>query len=438
MAFGAKIKLTIDKSGKKEFRDEIQKYVDQATKGGIKLTNFTVKLKAEDRKAILNSVSAELAKSPIKISKIDASGAIKSLKSQLTTMLSGLQIGGLGAFLGTDGVEQTYQKAVDAAKRLGEANNAAANELKTLQSMLHSTYKSAGNITDAAKLAEYIEQYRILAKDIERAKTLEGNARDEVLAKIQRSVMALKQQVDAQRDVERQTKKTEDSEARLQKRSENLQKRVLSYMQKNTKAAEAYGNEFNELLSLLSGDQRYKPDVLDKVELQLIDIQIAAKKAGLEGDIFYKKIQDSWSQIGGFAFVTAGLHQVVNAIKQMIPAVKELDAAMTELRKVTDLTDAAYDHFYNQAVAISERIGSKISDTISATADFARLGYSVEDAAAMAEAALVYKNVGDGIEDISVATESLISTIKAFGEESYSAMQIVDMFNEVGKFCPAA
>lgn len=56
----------------------------------------------------------------------------------------------------------------------------------------------------------------------------------------------------------------------------------------------------------------------------------------------------------------------------------------------------------------------------------------MDDAAALAEAALVYKNVGDGIDDVSVATESLISTIKAFGYEASDAMSIVDMFNEVG------
>lgn len=54
----------------------------------------------------------------------------------------------------------------------------------------------------------------------------------------------------------------------------------------------------------------------------------------------------------------------------------------------------------------------------------------------LANAALVYKNVGYGINDISQATESLTSTIKAFGDETYDAMQIVDMFNEVGKWLP--
>jgi len=50
----------------------------------------------------------------------------------------------------------------------------------------------------------------------------------------------------------------------------------------------------------------------------------------------------------------------------------------------------------------------------------------------MANAALVYQHVGDGIKDVSEATESLISTMKAFGIQASDSMSIVDKFNEVG------
>lgn len=58
--------------------------------------------------------------------------------------------------------------------------------------------------------------------------------------------------------------------------------------------------------------------------------------------------------------------------------------------------------------------------------------YSISEAAELADAALVYKNVGDGIEDVTEASESVISTMKAFGIEAKNAMSIVDKFNEVG------
>lgn len=56
----------------------------------------------------------------------------------------------------------------------------------------------------------------------------------------------------------------------------------------------------------------------------------------------------------------------------------------------------------------------------------------MDESAELANAALIYKNVGDGIDDISDASESVISTMKAFNIEASNAMLIVDKFNEVG------
>ena len=53
----------------------------------------------------------------------------------------------------------------------------------------------------------------------------------------------------------------------------------------------------------------------------------------------------------------------------------------------------------------------------------------------MAESAIVYKNVADGLDSIDASTESIISTMKAFGIESDDTMGIVDRFNEVKVSC---
>lgn len=129
----------------------------------------------------------------------------------------------------------------------------------------------------------------------------------------------------------------------------------------------------------------------------------------------------------------------IRTIKQMVSAVIELDTAMTELRKVTDETEARYDKFLEDAGVRAKQVGASLRDTVSATADFARLGYSVDQAEKLADAAIIYKNVGDGISDITEASESIISTMQAFAIKPEDVMSIVDKFNEVGKqYCPAA
>lgn len=113
-------------------------------------------------------------------------------------------------------------------------------------------------------------------------------------------------------------------------------------------------------------------------------------------------------------------------------AVVDLDTAMTELKKVTDETDESYDRFLSDAAQKAVDIGTSYSDYVTATANFARLGYSMADASDLAEVATIYSVVGDEISDVNEATSSIISTMKAFGIEASDAMTIVDKFNKIG------
>ena len=128
-----------------------------------------------------------------------------------------------------------------------------------------------------------------------------------------------------------------------------------------------------------------------------------------------------------------GFHEAIQALKTGFNAVKDIDLAMTELKKVTDETDQSYNQFLKDASTVSNSIGSTISDFTEATSTFARLGYSMEESASMAEAAIIYKNVADGLDSVEESSQSIISTMAAFGIESNDVMSIVDRFNAVGK-----
>ena len=68
------------------------------------------------------------------------------------------------------------------------------------------------------------------------------------------------------------------------------------------------------------------------------------------------------------------LYTVGRYIREGIQSVKELDAALTELKKVTDETEATYDKFLQTAGKTSARIGSTLTNMTSATSEFAKLG----------------------------------------------------------------
>ncbi len=223
-------------------------------------------------------------------------------------------------------------------------------------------------------------------------------------------------------------------EAELYGQIATLRNKIATYLTNNPRVASSGSDQFYNILNRLSAGTIN----LSQANAEFNTLASTFHAAGLEGQTFTQQMSAGWRKFGGWSIVTRTFMTVISTIKKMVSSVKELDAAMTELKKVTSLTDTQYSQFFDTAAATAKSIGATVSDTINATADFARLGYEVDEAAELAEAALVYKNVGDGIEDVSDASESLISTLAAFGIEADNAMSIVDKFNEVGRFCPAA
>ncbi len=466
VAFGVKVKLDVEVVGGSKLRSQIQQAVENATQGKpIKIRHLSIDLGRQEAQRISKQLESAIASQDIciKIAKIDASKPVAELKKQLTTMLGGLSITGLKDFLGADGVASSYDKATAAANKLAEAQenvrkrteeaNAALKTLKGVQSTLNTVFKSSTGVGDQSKLDAYITRYRELLVASESAKNMQGDAQAAEVMRITAATVALKQQVDAQLEAEKaakrlaKTTKTQKEldeeaaaakeravkkEANISRQAIQLRQRMNTWIQNNTKAYAANKVEIDSLLSMLQNEAAVSDVALAQIRQRFEEINASAHASGIAGRSFFDTLKAGWAKFGGWSLVTKSMMAAVNAVKDMIGIIIDLDSAMTELKKVTDLTDQAYSQFADRATAIAKRIGASVADTINATADFARLGYNIEEAASLAEAALVYKNVGDGIDDISIATESLISTLKAFGIEADDAMGIVDMFNEVG------
>lgn len=171
---------------------------------------------------------------------------------------------------------------------------------------------------------------------------------------------------------------------------------------------------------------------LNAARTAIVNTTGATKKSTTAFGRFFNELKEKAKGIATYLISMTGFQEIWQQIRQGITYVREIDSALTELKKVTDETEASYQRFLQTAAKTAGVLGTTVADFTNATADFARLGYSINEASKLAEAASVYKNVGDGITDISQASESIISTMKAFGIEAESSMEIVDKFNEIG------
>ena len=212
----------------------------------------------------------------------------------------------------------------------------------------------------------------------------------------------------------------------------SLNKKAESLLRNNPRiVGTGYGDTLNSVIEQLKSGSVNK-DIFKQLKNDVLQVEVGLKNAGLQGKTLWSVLKSGYEKFGGWALITKSMMAAVNSVRQMIDNVTQLDAAMTELRKVTDETDATYEQFFSEATVRARSLGATVTDTINASADFARFGYNIEDAATLADTAIIYKNVGDGITDIGVASQSIISTLKGFNLEAEDATHVVDAFNEVG------
>ena len=147
---------------------------------------------------------------------------------------------------------------------------------------------------------------------------------------------------------------------------------------------------------------------LEENQAAMAHVQAQAIQLGLTTETVGQKFMRLFKEHFQTAAVMAGIHLVQQGLQQVYQNVSEVDAAMTELKKVTDETDATYTNFLSGAGQSAKELGASISDIVNSTADFARLGYSLSDATELAKVATVYTHVGDDLSGI-MKRQSLLS-----------------------------
>lgn len=475
--FGAKVKLSVDRStaAKAEFNEQINSLTKQ-----IKISNkFVVLQKDMDR--VRTSAQTMLNKSPIKITNIDCSQAVTKLRKDLQNVINslsiknGVSITGLVDPTGAGTIATQIDNIADAAARgQNEVNrfNAQMNVLKTTMSSLASAYKTIlpggkNALTDATQLDAITQRYTALQQKIEEIKNAKSIASQEELAALQQEAIAIQNQIAkineervAREQAAASAKQAEADKQAAAKAAASAQEEyrtqldkvnnLLVQTKKNLdswgaskvgKTSDEYAKiqeyvaELEALRTRLVLSGKATDDFGDKfgsLKTKIGTSSAIIKEAGENTKTFTDRVGGLASKFTSWLTVSQIIMQVYRALKEMVNVVVEVDTAMTELRKVTNETEATYADFLDNAASRAKRLGSTITDTVNASADFARLGHTLDEAALLADAAIVYKNVGDGIEDINDASASIISTMRAFGVEVENVMFIVDKFNEVG------
>lgn len=171
--------------------------------------------------------------------------------------------------------------------------------------------------------------------------------------------------------------------------------------------------------------------ILGKVEA----IVRAEKDAGRGGKSMWDAIKEKAFYSAASAFGTYfGVNDVFRYVGEGIQVIREFDTALTEMRKVSDETVQSLKNYQATTFDTADAVGTTAKQIQESTADYMRLGESLDEASESAKTANILLNVSefDNIED---ATKSLVSMGQAY--KDLDKMTIVDKLNEVGKnYCP--
>lgn len=121
----------------------------------------------------------------------------------------------------------------------------------------------------------------------------------------------------------------------------------------------------------------------------------------------------------------------VGAIASMVDQVKEMDSAVTEFRKISDLSGASLNNYINDLYEAGKQTGRTTSAMIEAATMFRKSGFTDTEAKDLATMATMYQNISDVQVSAGDAAATIVSQLQAYGREALEPIHILDAYNKV-------
>lgn len=249
----------------------------------------------------------------------------------------------------------------------------------------------------------------------------------------------VKNQIDINARAERQNADT----AKLNAAKQALATQMDVWLQNNSAAAKQFGSQIEALKAQISSCDATQ---LDGLKAEFKEVTKQAQLAGKATQTFGDRLSTQMSKLGIYFSASMIITQGVRAMQSMYDNVVEVDTAMTGLYRVTDLTSEQYAKLYDNMISSAKKYGSTLSDLVTSTADWVRLGFDSSTANRLSEITAMYQHISD--LDNGTAVENLVTAYKGFqdqlltmydGDSAAAIEYVADIFNELGnKFAVSA
>lgn len=328
---------------------------------------------------------------------------LKTKITELQSRLDGLNVKNVGVFDKDLRAVNESLKSLNISKPLNDIEKVSNNLSK---------------LSDATK-GSFVNQLQKIKQGFATLSTTDINKIGETRARLETELQVLsrsvKQQVEVQNNIA------------YKKNVENFKNMVDELLAQHSKLRNS--NLGNSIKGLTSEDNIFNQASLNNAQRQFALLKSQASDAGLLNKNIGTLISEKAQNIASYLGVIGSMSFAITKARDLYTSILQIDTAMTSLQKVTDGTDSTYKVFFNDAINMAEKLHGKISDVIDATAEWAKLGYSIPDATKLAELNLLYKNVGD--VDVATGTKDMVSVMKAYKIEANNMITVLDKYNDV-------
>lgn len=170
----------------------------------------------------------------------------------------------------------------------------------------------------------------------------------------------------------------------------------------------------------------------------LSNLQIRMEQAGISAETLGQKLSRLFKEHFQTAIAMAGVAMIKQGLREVYDNVLELDTAVTELKKVSKMTGDEMNEYLDRTATNARELGANISDLVSSTADWKRLGYTDKDSEELARVSALMANVGDQIDNTTTASSYLISAMQGFGLVADDAERLLDCMNQIANTEPVS
>ena len=186
--------------------------------------------------------------------------------------------------------------------------------------------------------------------------------------------------------------------------------------------------------------ENFSPENQRRIKQMFNEIQTGAqhsskaiRTAQQDARSFGAELLRAGTKFGQWMLIATLIMQPIRMLRQGIRDLVDIDNQLTQLRKVSGETLESMRGFSYIANDIAKSMGATTSAVIEATTEFARLGYTLEQASKLAEESILFSVVGN--MSVQQASQTLMSTVKAFGievdEQGKNVRRVADAINEV-------